>query len=346
MSGVAGVGARHAAGHATTIRGAPGVGAPGTVASGSAPAAGGNAALMPEPTYAGADGLEDAMARVYALMGKKERDDMACGQTLAIAKTKYKQTLAAAQQRAREEQKKSEADEGRGFFGSIAHSVGDFVSNAVHGRFVEQFTDVGKDMADAWNSPAFWHDLEAGAKWVAEIAAVVVAAAASVVTFGAASAALVVIVVIGLSLTAAGMAESQFHYLEAAGVDPKVATWVGVGMSVVGAALTGGAGLAAGGASVASEVGSVAATAGSAAQVVQATAHVKNEQFRAEVVERDCDIKTIRYEIKHAEAMIAEVLAGIEESSKSNRRALETLSSAMQARGQSLVAATATVTKA
>ena len=296
------------------------------------------ASLLPCPTTTPGDGMNDALGAIYALMARKGRSDLASAKSSIGAHEierheRFKDQLAAI-----ERQKKADGDKSEGFFGCIGKLVEDVASDVATLHFSDAVTDTGDNLDAAWNSPNFWKDLEIGAKYVGEAVAVVAAVAATVVTLGAAAPALVAVVIVGVSLSAASMAEGEFHYLEAAGMDEKTAGWLSVSAGVAGAACTGGAGLLSSGASTTSALGNVAGKAtmvcdcvAASAAVTEGGAHAKNGDFRATSIEAAADVKEIRQMMARLDHMERMLLDGALESSRSNKRALATLQGAMKA---------------
>jgi hypothetical protein len=99
---------------------------------------------------------------------------------------------------------------------------------------------------DASKQRGFWDTLGNICGEVAKVAAVVASVAAAVATLGAATP-IAAVAIAGAVLSTASFADSELHVLRALGVDDKTTGWVDLGMSLGGAALSVGAGIAAGG---------------------------------------------------------------------------------------------------
>jgi len=290
-------------------------------------------APLPEPEGS----LSDAMAEIYRLLNRQSATDATskkAGVEVASAvKKKHLQEESDALKRKID----AEADSGHGFFGSIGSLIGDVARDIAHLRVADAIGDAKDDVA-AMDNPAFWHDLEVGARVVGEVAAIVVAAAATVATFGAAAPALVVVAVVGLSLSAAGMVEENTHALEAAGVDAKTAGWVALGAELAGTAMTAGAGSAAG-ASAAADA-ATAARAGSG--VVQGGAHARNAVFQRDADEATADLAQATHAAARAERDIRMLLDALQDLEGSNRRAKETLRGAVHTLDETALTTTMT----
>ena len=276
---------------------------------------------LPEPEQP----LSDAMAAIYRLLNRQSTSDAASKKAdIDVAQAVKKKHLAE-EIDALKRKMDAEADGGRGLFGSIGELVGDVASDIAHLRIADAVSDAKDDVA-AMDNPAFWHDLEVGAKVVGEVAALVVAAAATVVTFGAAAPALVAVAIVGVSLSAAGMIEENTHALEAAGVDAKVAGWGAAIAQVAGSVMTAGAGSAAGaGAAV-----DAASAARAGAGAVQGGAHARNAVFQRDADEGAADLAQATNAAGRVERDIRMLLDALKDLEGSNRHAKETLQGALR----------------
>ena len=155
----------------------------------------------------------------------------------------------------------ADADNG-GLFSDIEKACGDVLDDAVHLRVVAIVSDV-KD--DTVCDPQFWKDLASTgatvAKWAAVVGSVALAVGLTATGAGAPAAGLAIAAAV---MTVAGATESEFGVLEKLGVDPKAAQWIGLGLSVGGAAVGAGAGIVASGAQNAQAANAAAGVSGSA----------------------------------------------------------------------------------
>jgi hypothetical protein len=123
-----------------------------------------------------------------------------------------------------------------------------------------------QEQDDAAKHHDFWSDLGSICGEVAKVAGVVASVAAAVVTAGAA-APIAALAIAGAILSTAGFVDGEAHVLQKLGVDGGTASLLDVGMSVAGAVMSGGAGLAAGGAAASTTTQVVGRTATVAAGV-------------------------------------------------------------------------------
>ena len=190
---------------------------------------------------------------------------------------------------------------------------------------------------EAQKTGSFWHDLENGAMWVAKVALAVVAVAATVVTAGAASP---VLIAVALAFTAGGMVVSETKCF-----GDKASQWVGLGMEVVGAVLSCGAGLTTAGATAGSQLlattGNVATVAGTSAAVVGGAAHIEGGVAAADSEHAAADIEQSTQEVDRLNRLVAWVIDSAKEGDKSKERSQESLRAAMETNDQT---ATAVVT--
>jgi hypothetical protein len=150
-----------------------------------------------EPVTLGA--TDDEMSQIYMAISDLRQDDVEDGQSQVASAHAATERQEQAAHTAIQQEQANAAGTGRGFFSSIGHFFGDFASDLVQGRVGDAFEDAGKDLEEAWNSPAFWSDLETGLEDIGLAAAAVTA---TVATAGAAGVALGVLGGIG---TAAGV---------------------------------------------------------------------------------------------------------------------------------------------
>lgn len=99
--------------------------------------------------------------------------------------------------------------------------------------FKEKIAEIQESMK-AQEKKGLWGSIVSALGKVAGYVGVAVAVAATVVTFGGA-APLSAMAIVGLGLSLLATAESKFQLLEAAGLDPKTAGWITVGLAIAGA---------------------------------------------------------------------------------------------------------------
>jgi hypothetical protein len=129
---------------------------------------------------------DDALGDLYTLISQVRENDVASSDGQVAANDAEKKQEEAAETQAIQEQAANAASAGRGFFSSVGHIIGDFVSDLAHGDVADAFEDAGNDIEEAWNSPAFWSDLETGLKDIALVAGAVGATVATAGIGGAA----------------------------------------------------------------------------------------------------------------------------------------------------------------
>ena len=148
-----------------------------TPLTGSASSAG------PASTLASFD--SDASA-VYASVSTLRQADLSLGRDRIEEDQAVSKEERAQEQEAIKKEAANQADSGDGFFSCVEHFVGDVVSDIAQGHFGDAFSDAGRDLDAAWNSPSFWHDLETGLEGVAIVAAAVATAGIGGVVVGGA----------------------------------------------------------------------------------------------------------------------------------------------------------------
>jgi hypothetical protein len=296
----------------------------------------GAGALLPEGAPLSGVVLNDAMSALYVMLSQQRQLGMEAGKNRVDDNQKLRDQALADERAALQRQKANEADSGRGFFGSIGHLLGDVVDDAVHLRVERTVTDAIHDTEDAWNSPAFWNDLEKGALAVAKVAAVVASVAVTAATLGAGAP---VIAVAALALSLGGEVVSDTRVF-----GDGASKWVGMCMEGAGAALSLGGTLAVSGASVAARtlatVGAVAMTTSGAADVVAGGAHIRNGDFAANAQQASADAEAARQRGERMDELTKWIVDELKDDDKSHERALQTLQGAMQTNDQTAVLAT------
>jgi hypothetical protein len=283
----------------------------------------GAGALLPEGAPLSGVVLNDAMSALYVMLSQQRQLGMEAGKNRVDDNQKLRDQALADERAALQRQKANEADSGRGFFGSIGHLLGDVVDDAVHLRVERTVTDAIHDTEDAWNSPAFWNDLEKGALAVAKVAAVVASVAVTAATLGAGAP---VIAVVALALSLGGEVVSDTRVF-----GDGASKWVGMCMEGAGAALSLGGTLAVSGASVAART--------LATVVVAGGAHIRNGDFAANAQQASADAEAARQRGERMEELTKWIVDELKDDDKSHERALQTLQGAMQTNDQTAVLA-------
>lgn len=295
----------------------------------------GASALLPEGAPLSGPVLNDAMTALYVMMSQQRQLGMQAGKNRVDENQKLRDGALADERAALQRQQANEADSGRGFFGSIGHLLRDVADDAVHLRADRAVTDAVHDTEDAWDSPAFWNDLEMGALATAKVAAIVGSVAVTAATLGAGAP--------GIALAALALSVGGEVVSETRVFGDGASKWVGLGMEVAGAALSFGGTLATSGASATtralSTVGAVATTTSGAADVVAGGAHVRNGDFAASAQEASADAEAARQRSERMDELTKWVVDQLKDDDKSHERALQTLQGAMQTNNQTAVIA-------
>ncbi len=311
-------------------------------ASAPAAAAAGDASLLPAPAMG--NGVDDAMAMIYVCLSKQNNESLRSGESSVASHKALRDEQLREERAAIQREKDAEGDGSKGFFASLGGLLGDAARDLEHLRLGDAASDVKDDARAAWNSPQFWRDVEVGARVAGEVAAAVGGACATVATFGAAAPALVVCA--ALVLSAAGTAESNFHVLEACGVDPNVAGYVGLGCSVGGAVAGGVGGLLASPGqasqlmSTVKTVGAVANGASGAADIVQGGAHVRTGGFEADAEDARADATEAQHRERSLTRIVEMVLDDMKEAADTHRKTVQALTGAVQTNDATMVATT------
>jgi len=186
---------------------------------------------------------------------------------------------------------------------------------------LEQYRQKLKDAEEEKSSNIF--------KTVATVAMVVVAAAATVMTLGTATP---LVVAVGLGLSASGFLVSETKCLDGL-LGDGVSQWVGLGMAVGGAVVTGFA------PSGGTTLEAVAKGAQGASQMSQG---LQKGDEAAHAYNADIDLreaKTAEHTMQRLQRAIDEVITQLQDSTSSSRRASETINSIVETQGQTLILA-------
>ena len=164
---------------------------------------------------------------------------------------------------------------------------------------------------------------------LATVGMVVVAAAATVMTLGAAAPA---VVGVGLALSAAGFAVGKTKCLDGI-LGEGVSQWVGMGMGLCGAVMTG---FGAGGGSA---LETAAETAQCASQVAEGCQQVDDTAHAYKADQHMIAAKDAEHGMRRLQQAIDDVIATLQDMKDSSRRGTETINSITATEGQTLVLA-------
>jgi hypothetical protein len=164
-------------------------------------------------------------------------------------------------------------------------------------------------------------------KTVATVAMVVVAAAATVMTLGTATP---LVVAVGLGLSASGFLVSETKCLDGL-LGDGVSSWVGLGMTVCGAVVTG---FAPSGSSTLEAAARGAQGASAMCQGLQKG----NDVAHAYNADRDMrGAKVAEHNMQRLQRAIDDVIAQLQDSTASSRRASQTANTIIETQGQTLI---------
>jgi hypothetical protein len=302
------------------------------------PVASGNASLVPEGAQLTSGGIDDALSVLFMAMAQQRSVDMTDARARVNAAEKEQQKELAEQQAAVAREQANEAGHGRGFFSSLGHLFGDAARDVAHGDLARAAKDVGSDLHEALNSPAFWSDLEKGALFVAKVAAVVGSAVITAASFGAGAG---TVAVAALVLSVSGEVVSDTRCLGNASQD------IGLGMELAGAAGGFAAGIAAtavsAGSRLALDIGTGISAVGGGAGVVAGAAHVVNADFAANVQNATADAQEAVNRGAELERTVEWAIDDVKASDQTHQGATQVLESAIQAHDQSTAAAAASI---
>lgn len=198
-----------------------------------------------------------------------------------------------------------------------------------------------KQAIEAASHHSFWDSVASVALTVGKVAAVVGSIAVAVATGGAG--AVGVIAVVGAVLSTAGFAEGEAHVLEKLGVDEGTAAWIGIGLSVGGAACTGGAALAANAgeiAGTASTIGKVASATTGAAAVAGGAAKIEAGQYQGDQEDALADAAKAQLDQARMQRLLFMILDDLQASEASDDNTLGALRAAMSTKGETLALTT------
>jgi hypothetical protein len=289
---------------------------------------------VPDGQPLSACGMTDAMSALYLAIETLGQSNVQIGQSQVRADETAQQQALQDEEDALQRQQNDRAMQGRGFFSSIGHLLGDEVHDASHLRVAQAGKDAVGDSEQAWKSPAFWNDLEKGALVVAKVAAVVGSAVVTTASFGAGAA---TIAGAALLLSVGGEVVSDTKCFG------KASTLVGAGLEVAGAVVGGYGAATAVGATVASKTATAIGVSisgfGGEAQMVGGAAHIKNEDFVADGQQAGADAQRAIDRGQELQQVETGVLDDLKAADQTRKGTLEALQGAIQANSQATAAA-------
>lgn len=298
-------------------------------------------ALLPGAEPPSGNGLNDAMCALYEVLTGQRQQDAQVGETRVTMAHDRREKAIANRLDALKQQMANEASSGDGFFSSIGHFFEDATKDALEGRINLVLSDAAKDAEAAWNSPAFWANLEQGALAVGKVALAVGSVAATVATAGAASP---LLVASAIALSVGGMVISQTGCLDGA-LGQGTSQWLGIAMEVGGAALSMGAGLGATGASCGGQalsvVASTATVTGGGMEVIGGAAQIRNGSFAANSERAAADATQAAQRAARLDRLVQSLIETIQQGDQSHQRSQASLSSAITTNAQTVVTAAA-----
>ena len=289
--------------------------------------------LLPDAEPPSPASMTDAMSALYLSIEMLGTSSMQVGESQVRADETAQNQELQEEQAALQRQEQEQATHGRGFFSSIGDLLGDEVNDATHLRVVQAVKDAVDDTEQAWNSPAFWSDLEKGALVVAKVSAVVGSAVVTAASFGAGAA---TIAGAALVLSVGGEVVSDTRcFGNASGL-------VGAGLDVAGA-VVGGVGTFAVGTAVASKtataIGVSFSAVGGEAQMVAGVAHVESQVFAADAEQAGADAQQAIDRGQELQQVETGTLDDLKAADKTKKGTLEALQGAIQAESLATAAA-------
>jgi len=198
-----------------------------------------------------------------------------------------------------------------------------------------------KRAVEAASHHSFWDSIASVALTIGKVAAVVGSIAVAVGTGGAGVVG--VVAVAGAVLSSAGFAQGELHVLEKLGVDEGAASWIGVGLSIGGAACTGGAALATSASGVsegAATVGKISKATVGAATVAGGAAKIEATQYEGDQQDALADLTQAQADQARMQRLIFMMLDELQGASESDNTALKAMRGAMDTKGETLVLTT------
>jgi len=295
-------------------------------------------ALVPDGASLGGAGIDDALGLLCAAMAQQRQNGLETSKSRVQSAEKQEEQALSDEQAAQAREQANQAHQGRGFFSSIGHLLGDVTRDATHGHLVEAAKDAASDVKEAADSPAFWNDLEQGALVVAKVAAVVGSAVVTGATLGGGAA---TIAGAALLMSVSGEVVSDTKCFG------KLSEDIGVGLQLAGAVTGFGGGLLSDGMEAASKtavgVGAAVSGFGGEAQVVAGGAHIENQGFLARAQDAAADVQAAVNRDGELQQLTGWVVDDLKASDKSHQKAEQSLQSAIQTNDQGMAAAAASI---
>ncbi|MDP9037153.1 MAG: hypothetical protein M3O50_20330 [Myxococcota bacterium] len=308
----------------------------------------GERSVLPAAEPLARAGLNDAMGMLYEVLSTQRQLDVQSGQSQITMDHEKRDKAVADRLAALKRQMADDASSGDGFFSSIGHFFEDIASDAGRGRFDLLVDDAGKDIETAWNSPAFWKDLEEGAMIIGKAALAVGGAVATVVTAGTAAP---LLIAAALALSGGGLVVSQTACAD--GILGRGASqWLGLALEVGGSLVSAGASVAAAGGQAVAASGQSAGTqtaaaleaavdvAGRSLEVVAGAAKFRSGSFAADGQRASTDATIAMQHVARLDRLVASLTETIQQGDHSHQRAQTSLRSAIAIGDQTSVSAT------
>lgn len=297
--------------------------------------------------------LDDAMTVLVGMVDSQASAQARTAERQVAGMADLRRGMTRRIQDALDEKLKNEG--GKGVFDSVSDLVTDVTKDLLTGHIADAFNDSGGDLDQMVNSPRFWGDVKQIAMVVAEAAATI----GSIASFGTASAGAAALIAVGIAMSAAGFAESNFQVLEKMGADPEVAKWVGIGVAIGGAACSLGAGAlnaasAAGSAadaatqgtdavaqasSTASRVGSAMSAVGGGASIVGGGAGIATSVFAYNAAQAEIAAEKARQHSAFIERLAEAIVADLKSDEKRDEKDRQTAVKGVEASNQTQLAA-------
>ncbi|HEY3235615.1 MAG TPA: hypothetical protein VGJ84_12940 [Polyangiaceae bacterium] len=202
----------------------------------------------------------------------------------------------------------------------------------------DQLRSALRKALEASRHKSFWHDLGGIASKVGRVALVVASIAVAVASCGAA-APIAALAIAGAVMSAAAMAQSELHVLQALGMSDKDAFWFEMGLAVGGSLATGGAGVGASASGCLKTVGCIADGAAGASTVAAGAAKVEESVYQKKESYSNTDAVRTRADISKSNRLLMQILASLEECERSEARVTKHFSGVIEAKGQAMVLA-------
>jgi hypothetical protein len=194
-------------------------------------------------------------------------------------------------------------------------------------RALEQEQQAIQKAVQADSQHSFWDTLGNIFGEVAKVAAVVASVAAAAATLGAATP-IAAVAIGGAVLSSVSFADGELHVLRSLGVDDRTAGWIDMGMSIGGAALSVGAGIAAGGrvaSSTLSIVGRAGAVVAGASQVGKGACGIEGGEAQARSDRAEADRVAALAKSDQAARWIRALIVDAQSSNERSERVMEAI---------------------